>query len=180
MIRPELRTALWRAREVLGAAALGALGLWFTLLGGWLLIPLGLVLALSALGFGVVAWRRMRFVAEGYGGPGLVEVIEGEVRYLGPLFGGMVAIADIRELALLRIRGQRLWRISTAGEALLIPVEAEGAAALFDVFDTLPGLKMPELLALLERETLPSRGLVPFGGAETCVIWRAPPRPVLT
>ena len=62
--------------------------------------------------------------------PGVVEVDEGQVGYLGPTFGGYVALPDLVELRLIAIRGQRLWRLKQAdGQALLIPVAAAGGRA---------------------------------------------------
>ncbi|MFV0491734.1 MAG: hypothetical protein ACK5M4_07935 [Pseudorhodobacter sp.] len=180
MIRPELRAALWRAREVWGAAALGVPGLWFMTLGGWFLTPLGVILIVAALVFGVIGWRRMRFMAEGQGGSGLVEVIEGQIRYFGPAFGGMVAIPDIGELALQHVRGRRFWRLVAADGILLIPIDAEGAGALFDAFASLPGLDMPELLAILEEKDPPAHTFLQLAQPETRLIWRRRSRPVLT
>lgn len=165
MIRPAARTWLWLRREVIAALALAAFGLWLLRLGGWLLWPLGaLVLALAAA-LGVTALRRLRFM-QGVAGPGMVEVDEGQVGYLGPAFGGYVALPDLTELRLVTIQRRRLWRLKQAdGQALLIPVDAAGADRLFDAFASLPGMDTAALVAALAAPpAAPGNG--------TRVVWR--------
>lgn len=149
MIRPDARDWLWQRREVIAAMILGVLGLWLMRLGGWVLMPAGaLVLALGAA-LGLSALRRLRF-AQDVAAPGMVEVDEGQVGYLGPAFGGYVALPDLTELRLVTIHRRRLWRLKQAdGQALLIPVDAAGADRLFDVFASLPGMDTAALVAAL-------------------------------
>lgn len=164
MIRPELRATLCRWREVIAAAMVLAAGAWLALLGGWLLVPIGFSVAVLALGWGIVALRRVRFL-QGVTAPGVVEVDEGQVGYLGPNFGGFVALADLSELRLTAHRGARQWRLSTLdGEALTIPVDANGAEKLFDAFAALPGIDMAAVTAALDHRqpALP--------------LWRRPPQ----
>lgn len=150
MIRPELRAALWRWREVLAAGGVVAFGLWAASFGGLVLVPFGLVAAALGIGLGVQAVRRLRFM-QGADAPGIVEVDEAQISYMGPEFGGFVNVPDLIELRLVRMRGRRLWRFKQSdGQALLVPVDAAGAEALFDVFATLPGLDMTAVLAALE------------------------------
>lgn len=167
LIRPAARDALWRWREVAMAAAGALAGLWLIGLGGLLLVPLGLALAAVSAGMGVLAWRRMRFHRE-VDAPGLVEVTEGQVGYLGPTFGGYVALADLADLRLVRIGGRAAWRLrQTDGQTLLIPAEAQGADALFDAFAALPGLDTQALVSALDARD------------DDRVIWRRV-RPALT
>lgn len=150
MIRPELRSALWRWREVIAAGGVMVFGLWSASFGGLVLVPFGLILAGLGIGLAVQALRRMRFM-QGADAPGLVEVDEAQISCMGPQFGGYVNVPDLIELRLVRMRGRRLWRFKQSdGQALLVPVDAAGAEALFDVFATLPGLDMAALLAALE------------------------------
>lgn len=171
MIRPELRAALWRWREGIAAGAVVAFGLWVALQGGWVLLPLGGGIAVFGAGLGVQAWRRLRF-AQGGDAPGVVEVDEGQISYMGPALGGFVSVPELVELRLMTLRGRRLWRLRQAdGQALLVPVEAAGAEALFDVFATLPGMDMAALLAALAPAG-PAGGTGLAAGEAVQVIWR--------
>jgi hypothetical protein len=147
LIREDLTVTMHHWREVIAAGGLALVGLWLIGLGGYLLVPLGvIVLGLAGL-WAVQAWRRLRF-AQGVSAPGVVEVDEAQVGYFGPGFGGFVALPDMVELRLLTLNGQRLWRLKQDdGQALLIPVSATGAERLFDAFASLPGMDMQALVA---------------------------------
>ncbi|NOE19968.1 hypothetical protein GS634_17730 [Ruegeria atlantica] len=166
-IRPEAKLALWRWREVLVAGFVLILGLsWINgpggLLGwiGWLLVAVAIVLA-------VIGVQRARF-RTGTGGQGVVTVDEGQITYFGPLDGGIIATREIERLALDPTSTPAHWVLEQPGQAVLhIPVNAEGAEALFDVFSALPGLKTEHMLAELNG-----------GSAHPVVIWeRTPSRP---
>jgi hypothetical protein len=149
-IRPELTETLSRWREVIAAvttAALGALGLG---LGTGYVIPgAGLILLVTGLAWVVQSVRRQRFLQPGEA-PGIVRVTEAQIAYLGPRIGGFVSLPELAELRLLTLRGRRVWRLRQAdGQMLHIPVEAEGAEALFDAFAALPGMDTGALLAAL-------------------------------
>jgi len=165
-LRPEVSAALHKGQEVIAAGAVVLVGVWLVWLGGYLLVPVGLLV----MGLGTIlahmAWRRMRFV-QAISAPGLVELDEGQVGYLGPGDGGFLSLEELVELRLMRLHGKRMWRLKQAdGQALLIPVEAQGAERLFDAFASLPGMDTRALVAALD----PAPG-VP-GIAETRVIWR--------
>lgn len=160
MLRPEIWTALSRYREVILAAVVAALGLWLLRLGGLLLVPAGAALLALAAAWATMALRRLRF-AQGVGAPGIVELDERQVGYLGPTFGGYVSLDELTELRLIRVQGQRMWRLKqTDGQALLVPVAAAGAERLFDAFATLPGMDTQALVAVLGEQ------------AENLVVWR--------
>lgn len=150
LIRPVARAVLYRWREVGFGVGVAGLGLWIFSLGGFVLGPLGLgVIALGA-GLALTGWRRLRFAQE-VAAPGVVEVIEGEVRFFGPTFGGALSLADLTEIRLMTMGGHRLWRLKQSdGQVLLIPIDAAGAGGLYDAFATLPGMDMPGLLSSLE------------------------------
>lgn len=171
MIRPELRAALWRGREGIAAGAVVAFGLWTASFGGLVLVPFGLAVAGVGVGLGVQALRRMRF-AQQADAPGIVEVDEAQISYMGPQVGGFVNVPDLIELRLVRMRGQRLWRFKQSdGQALLVPVDAAGAEALFDVFATLPGLDMTAVLSAMEPD--PQTGATGLAlAAEQRVLWQ--------
>lgn len=149
-LRPEVRLALWRWREVLTGGALALLGLWLTLRAGFLLDFFGLPMVIGGAALVWIGSQRARFRSS-RGGPGAVEVDEGEVTYFGPLNGGTVAL---RELETLIIDGNMFpahWRLEQRGQPpLLIPVNAAGAEALFDAFASLPGLRTERMLASLK------------------------------
>ena len=155
MIRPELRATLYRWREAIYAGWMVLLGLWLVRLGGLILIPAGLALVALGLGWAIAAWRRMRFAQETQA-PGLIEVDEGQVGYLGPTFGGYISLPDLVELRLMTLNGRRLWRLRQVdGQALLIPVDAAGSERLFDAFAVLPGIDMSAVVAALHNEAPP-------------------------
>ncbi len=162
--------ALHRWREVLAAATVALIGLWWVWLGGLILVPLGLaVLALGAA-LGVLALRRLRF-GKGGAAPGIVEVDEGQISYFGPQFGGFVSLRELAELRLLSKLGQRFWRLKQGdGQVLLIPVEAAGAERLFDALSSLPGMDSQALVAALDSPAL-GPGLVLHEDLGP-VIWR--------
>ena len=114
-----------------------------------------------AVAWAISALRRLRF-AQGVAAPGVVEIDEGQVGYLGPGLGGYVALPDLVEVRLIRLHGKRVWRLKQEdGQALLIPVEAAGAERLFDAFSVLPGLDSQALLAALDNAVTEDR-----------VVWR--------
>jgi hypothetical protein len=173
LIRPELAARLRHWREPICAGALALFGLWVATRGGWLLGPLGAAIVALAAGWAFAALRRLRF-AQDPAAPGMVEVDEGQVGYLGPAFGGYVALPDLVELRLLTMRGRRLWRLKQAdGQALLIPVDAAGAERLYDAFASLPGMDTAALVAALSPGTTASgRGAALAADAVSTVIWR--------
>jgi hypothetical protein len=150
MMRGAALDTLRRYREVLAAATALAAGLWLAAQGGYLLVPIGLALAAVAGLWAVTALRRLRFRRD-IDAPGVVEVDEGQIGYLGPSFGGYVALADLVELRLIRVHRTRVWRLKQGdGQALLIPVAAAGSDRLFDAFAALPGLRTQVLVDALE------------------------------
>jgi hypothetical protein len=170
-IRPEVIAFLRRANEVISAAAMLALGLWLIWLGGYFLTPLGLIIAAIAVAWGVMALRRMRF-SQAVEAPGLVEVDEGQIGYLGPQIGGYVNLPDLIELRLLSLRGRRMWRLKQSdGQAILIPVDASGADRLFDAFASLPGMDTAALVGALQAPPITGSSALSIA-AETRVIWR--------
>ena len=167
-LRPEARAALVRWREVLIAAAVAALGLRWGLAAfgalqivGWAMVAAGAALA-------VVALRRMRF-AQGGGGPGIVQIRERRVAYFGPLSGGIVDMGDLTRLELDGSAHPAHWRLTGGPEVVEIPVTAEGADALFDVFASLPGLAVPHML---ERLRDPPKGVVLIWAAKGAEVVR--------
>ena len=146
-LRPQAAATLRRWREVLAALAVAALGLWIAASPGPVVQGFGYVLALVAVLALIPAIRRARF-APGGQGPGVVQVVEGRILYMGPVTGGAVSLADLSALALRRDHaGHAAWILTEPGQLLVIPIDAAGAEALFDAFTTLPGLGANRLLA---------------------------------
>lgn len=151
-IRPEATAAMWRWREVLIGIVLAVLALW------WLAGPQGLlgwispVLLVGAGALIMVGLQRGRFRGAG-GGLGAVQVDEGQITYFGPLTGGAVALRELARLSLDGGQRPAHWHLEQSdGPPLMIPVDAEGADALFDAFAALPGLRTERMLAQL-RDT---------------------------
>ncbi len=153
IVRPGLARKLNRWRETLAGLAAAALGfVWFSNATGplWLI---GTVLMVGGALMAVAGVQRARF-RRGTDGPGLVQVIEGQVTYFGPEDGGSVSLDDLIRVEL-EPKGEpsARWVVTgKLGEALTIPVDATGADALFDVFASLPGLRTESMLAKLEQD----------------------------
>lgn len=171
LIRPALAKTLTRWREVILALLLAAAGLWLVWLGGWVLGPLGLALAALGLGWARHAHARLRF-SGAVAAPGVVELDEAQLAYLGPETGAVLSLDEAVDLRLISVGGRRMWRLRQAdGQAMLVPVDAAGADRLFDAFTSLPGLNPTAL----------SDALAGFGGRgdEMRVIWRRDGRTAL-
>lgn len=151
MIRPEAKNQLLRWREVLAGASAALIGLWWLAGPGQLLTFPAVALIIAG---GALIWigvQRARFRSAG-AGPGSVQVDEGQITYFGPLAGGAVALREMRRLTLDGTAHPAHWRLEQPGHApLMIPVNAEGADALFDAFATLPGLKTQAMLQALNH-----------------------------
>ncbi|TCO71698.1 hypothetical protein [Rhodovulum euryhalinum] len=171
VIRPELLARLLRWRELLGALAIAAGGVWVMTWGGAFYLGLGLLIVLTGLGLGLSAIRQLRFRVGG-SAPGIVQVDEGQITYLAPQGGGFVALSELDEVEMVfDLTGARLWRLSQSGfPTVTIPAAAQGAEALFDAFVSLPGARPGHIVAALDRR--PGQGPV--------TVWRRTRRPALT
>jgi hypothetical protein len=142
-VRPEVRDGLMRWREVLvGAVTLGlGLRLAATNFGAIFIIGCGLAIIGAAL---IVAGvQRARFRSGG-GGAGVVDLAERRITYFGPYGGGAVSVEDLVEIG---VDPSRSWLIRDVnGTHLMIPMNAEGADALFDAFAAVPGLTPARLV----------------------------------
>lgn len=158
--RPEAKAAVARWREVLVAAVIIGLGLWIALRpAGMIVTGFGYVL----IGLGAVAMvpavRRARFLTGG-DGPGVVQIDEGRILFMGPETGGAMALDDLSVLSVRRDRtGKTAWVLADATQLLVIPVDASGADGLFDAFAALPGLNIDRLIATVQSRTVGSQRL---------------------
>lgn len=149
-LRPGAAAFLRRWREPLAALAIMALGFWITLRPGPIVQGFGWVLAAVGAIALIPAIRRARFAASGEA-PGMVQVDERRVLYMGPTNGGAVALDELEELSLRRLEdGRAAWVLVERDTFLVIPVDARGADALFDAFTALPGLSAQAILAARE------------------------------
>jgi hypothetical protein len=168
-IRPELSQAVFRRREAIAGAALTVFGGWVASRGGLFYLPLGLALLALGAGWTVLALRRLRFRQPG-DAPGMVRVTEAQIAYMGPNVGGFVGLPDLSEIRLLTLRGRRIWRLRQAdGTQLHIPVEAEGAEALFDAFAALPGMDTLGLVAALGSQTASDSRVIALNSVDRLV-----------
>lgn len=150
-LRPEARATLLRWREVLTGLGMGALGGWWIAGPGGLLGWIGWALAVAGAAVVVIGLQRARFRAPGQG-PGVVQVDEGRIVYFGPLTGGAMATGSIQRLTYHPEARPPHWHIEGGdGAALMVPVNAEGAEALFDAFATLPALRTERMLAAMQK-----------------------------
>lgn len=153
MIRPEARDALWRWREGLVGGLLLILGVTWALTSFGLLRWLGVALIIIAIALIAAGLQRARF-RQGEGGQGVVDVDEGQVTYFGPLGGGAIALESLTRLELHPDGKPAHWALYQPGQPVLfIPVNAEGAEALFDVFTALPGMHTERVLAALRADS---------------------------
>ena len=151
-VRPEARQAVWRWREVLVALGVLSLGGYWAFGTPGLLHWVGyavLILGAVLLAAGI---QRVRFRA-GHGGPGVVQVDEGQVAYFGPLTGGAIALSELTRLSLDPTAKPAHWVLSQPGQPdLQVPVTATGADALFDAFASLPGIRTERMLVEMKRQ----------------------------
>lgn len=167
MIRPDLRALMARHSETLIYGALTLAALWVALWGGWFWAVLGGGGALVAGSLALGAMRRTAF-RRPVAAPGLVEVVEGAIRYYGATeMGGEMPLRELAEIRLLRLNGRAHWRLrSQDGQALLIPADAAGAGGLADAFTALPGLQMGAVSNALAR--------IAQDGDAMRTVWRRP------
>lgn len=160
MIRPEAAARLHRWREVLAGGAIVLAGLWLISLGGLLMAAVGVAVGVAGVAAALIGLRRLRF-RRADPGPGIVQIVEGQISYFGPETGGFIALSELSELHL--CDAGQTWRlISATTPPLTIPAGAQGADQLFDTFASLPGLDMSALLRAV-NQTAP---------AADQVIWR--------
>ncbi len=148
MIRPELLAPLRRWSEVLTGLAIAGLGLWAVQSRDQFFQALAGLVVLAGLALAFAGWRRLRFQPAGEG-PGIVQVLEAQISYFGPETGGFIGAGEVVELHLLA--DGPAWRlVGQDGTRLDIPVAAQGAQALYDIFAALPGVDMGRVLAALD------------------------------
>lgn len=160
-VRPEAMQGLARWREVLIGGVILALGLWWVLGVGGLLHWIGYAVAAAGLALIAAGIQRARFRGA-KGGAGVVQVDEGQIAYFGPLTGGAVARSELTAILIDPSGHPAHWVLRQPDQPdLHIPVNAEGADALFDAFAALPGLRTEYMLAQMKTQ-----------GGQPTVIWQ--------
>ncbi|MGB3408861.1 MAG: hypothetical protein WBA67_15370 [Jannaschia sp.] len=170
MIRPEVAAILLRWRELIAGTVIAMLGAWMVVASGGLVLVAGA--ALLALG-GFLAFngqRHARFRTEAEA-PGVVEVVEGRITYLGPVMGGTATLDDITAVIFRRSSGgEGFWRLTQDGaQPLYIPEGALGSDALLDALVPLPGFDGGAMVRAVQSRT-----------PQTITVWQRPARTALT
>ena len=148
-LRPEARKTLVRWRDVLIAAVFAFIGLFWALTAFGILTWIGWILVVASLLFAWSGLQRLWF-SRSKGGAGVLSVKEGQITYLGPFEGGVVAVTELREVILDYAQDPPAWVLKQLGQHdVHIPLDAEGTDALFDVFAALPGFQTGPMLAAL-------------------------------
>lgn len=148
-IRPEAQRAIMRFREVLIGVAFDLVGLLLIFTGRGLAVWIGVAICVAASALIFAGFQRARFRNDA-GGAGVVKVVEGAVSYFGPFSGGVVAVREMQRLSFDPRQHPPHWVLEQLGQdPLMIPVNAEGAEALFDAFEGLNGLNTQHMLRVM-------------------------------
>ena len=99
--------------------------------------------------FAYVGYQRACFKRKETGG-GIVEFTEGQISYFGPKTGAIFSIEDIKCLSIDKSNSSSIWIIErTADYKVEIPTNVEGNEVLFDVFNSLEGFQIHQMLEAL-------------------------------
>jgi len=150
-MRSDAQATLLRWRDAMISCGVLTLGLWWVFRTYGLLNWVGYAVSLIGAVMLLASLQRLRF-RTGLNGPGVVRIDEGAIAYFGPLTGGAVALSELNSLALDHTAKPAHWRLSQQGlDDVYIPLSAEGADTLFDVFASLPGIRTEWMLAQMKR-----------------------------
>lgn len=151
LIRPEIRFALRRWRDVLIGFLVTAIGArWVFGLSGGVLHWLGYGVFLLGLCLCVLGYRRARLLKDG-AGLGVVDVTERQITYLAPDSGGVLAIDDLTHIWIApdprapfdgAQNATPSWVLQAHTGQISIPADASGAEQLVDALSVLPGIDM--------------------------------------
>ncbi|MDF1871091.1 hypothetical protein [Vannielia sp.] len=151
MIRPAVRIWLYRWREVLVAGAVMLAGLALAATSSGLIHVAGLILA--ALGAVVLftAVQRARIQPRS-GGPGVVELDEGAVRYLTPGGGLTISLPAVTRIEIETTgdgpgADDLFWIFETPEGVGRIPGSAHGSDLLIDALASFPGASYEQVIA---------------------------------
>ena len=138
---------IWR--ETIVAIIFAGLGLYWIINSYGTLYFVGFGVLITGIVFAYVGYQRTCFKRTKTGG-GTVEFTEGQIRYFGPKTGAIFSIDDIECLSIDKSNNSSTWLIQrTAGYAIEIPTNVEGNEVLFDVFNSLEGFQIHQMLEAL-------------------------------
>ena len=138
---------IWR--ETIVAIIFAGLGLYWTKNSYGTLYFTGYGVLLFGIIFAYVGYQRASFKRKETGG-GIVEFTEGQISYLGPKTGAIFSIEDIESLSIDKSNSSSIWIIErTADYKVEIPTNVEGNEVLFDVFNSLEGFQIHQMLEAL-------------------------------
>ena len=138
---------IWR--ETIVAMIFAGLGLYWTLNSYGTLYFIGYGVLLFGIIFAYVGYQRACFKRKETGG-GIVEFTEGQISYFGPKTGAIFSIEDIKCLSIDKSNSSSIWIIErTANYKVEIPTNVEGNEVLFDVFNSLEGFQIHQMLEAL-------------------------------
>lgn len=153
-VRPEAAAILRRWREAIIGAGLALGGLWLASTSRGLPLLLGGAIALLGALLIFTGLRHGRFKQQA-AAPGLVEIDEQRITYMGPILGGSVALEDLRRITYrLTKGGEAFWRLeSTGAQPLIIPAGAAGVEALLDACTPLPKFDPGAMVRAVQMRT---------------------------
>ena len=138
---------IWR--ETIVAMIFAGLGLYWTINSYGTLYFVGYGVLLFGIIFAYVGYQRACFKIKKTGG-GRVEFKEGQISYFGPKTGAIFSIEDIECLSIDKSNSSSIWIIErTADYKVEIPTNVEGNEVLFDVFNSLEGFQIHQMLEAL-------------------------------
>ena len=138
---------IWR--ETIVAMIFAGLGLYWTINSYGTLYFIGYGVLLFGIIFAYVGYQRACFKRKETGG-GIVEFTEGQISYFGPKTGAIFSVEDIECLSIDKSNSSSIWIIErTADYKVEIPTNVEGNEVLFDVFNSLEGFQIHQMLEAL-------------------------------
>ena len=149
MKRNTLLDSLLIWRETIVAIIFAGLGLYWIINSYGTLYFIGYGVLITGIIFAYVGYQRASFKRKETGG-GIVEFTEGQISYFGPKTGAIFSIEDIECLSIDKSNSSSIWIIErTADYKVEIPTNVEGNEVLFDVFNSLEGFQIHQMLEAL-------------------------------
>ena len=138
---------IWR--ETIVAIIFAGLGFYWIINSYGTLYFIGYGVLITGLTFAHLGYQRASFKRKEIG-VGLVEFTEGQISYFGPKTGAIFSIEDIECLSIDKSNSSSIWIIErTADYKVEIPTNVEGNEVLFDVFNSLEGFQIHQMLEAL-------------------------------